>query len=380
MSDVSCPSEGRGVLVHEWLARTGGSENVFDVLAETFPTADLLCLWSDVPGRYPGRVLQETWLARTRLRSQKAAALLVAPWTWRRRPGNYDWALVSSHQFAHHVSFAEPSDDFRKYVYVHSPARYVWEPELDRRGSSPAARTASAVLKRIDRRRAREIHAAAANSEFVRARIERTWGIDSTVIYPPVEVARIQDVPDWADRLSSVDERALAAVPAEFLLGASRLIPYKDLDSVVRAGAATGLPVVIAGDGPERERLGALACDLSVRVTFLGRVSDELLYALYQRCLAYLFPAVEDFGIMPVEAMAAGAPVITGLVGGAVESVQSGVAGAHVDFADGPEVARAVASVVALRGAGPRRVAREFSRERFVAQIRSFVGGAHGAA
>ncbi len=367
---------GGGVLVHEWLAETGGSENVFDVLVDTFPDADLLCLWSDVQNRYPGRQLNETWLARTPLRKRKVAALPAIPPTWRRRRGNYDWALVSSHLFAHHASFRDQPADFRKYVYVHSPARYIWEPELDRRGSSRVARLAAAPIKPLDRRRAQEITAAAANSHFVRERIARAWDIDATVIYPPVEVERIQRVPDWSEHVTDTERAILDALPADFLLGASRLIPYKALDLVIRAGAVTDLPVVIAGDGPERDRLEHGAVEAGVRTIFLGRVSDEFLYALYQRCLAYVFPAVEDFGIMPVEAMAAGAAVICGRIGGVLETVEDGVSGAAADFENPAEVASAVAAASRLRGPAPRERAGRFSRAEFVRQIAAFTARA----
>jgi len=363
----------RGILVHEWLEATGGSENVFDVLAETFPRADLLCLWSDVADRYPGRELKETWLARTPLRERKAAALPLLPATWRNRPGDYDWALVSSHLFAHHVSF-RGSKDLRKYVYVHSPARYIWEPELDRRGDSPLVRAAAATLKPLDRRRAQEITAAAANSGFVRDRIARAWGIDSTVIHPPVEVDRIQRIADWTTQLSVEELTVLDSLPQEFLLGASRLIPYKALDVVIASAKACGVPAVVAGDGPERERLEAEAKATGATAIFLGRVSDAMLYALYQRCLAYVFPAVEDFGIMPVEAMAAGAPVISGRIGGTTETVLDGVTGAHVDFDDPYSVREGVERAVPLAGAKPAEHARSFSRAAFVDAVRRFVG------
>lgn len=362
-----------GVLVHEWLSATGGSENVFDVLVDTFPDADLLCLWSDVRDRYPGRLLQQTWLASTPLRRHKMAAVPFLPSTWRRRPGTYDWALVSTHMFAHHVSFRHQPRHFRKYAYIHSPARYVWEPELDRRGSSRGARAASSVLRPIDRGRAAEIDVAMANSEFVRQRVQRAWHIDAQVIYPPVEVAAIQRRSDWSEVLSTTERRALDSLPSEFLLGASRLIPYKSLDLVLSTGSASGLPVVIAGDGPERARLEALADRDGVRSVFLGRVSDELLYALYQRCVAYVFPAVEDFGIMPVEAMAAGASVICGRVGGVTETVSDLRSGAHVDFRDPDELRRAVDWCGRNARETPARAAQRFDRENFVAAIREAV-------
>ena len=356
----------------------GGSERVFDALAEAFPTADLLCLWNDRPDRYPGRRVEETWLAHTPLRRSKAAALPLLPSTWRHRSGSYDWVLASSHLFAHHVSLRDSPVGWRKLAYVHSPARYLWAPELDRRAASWAGRVVGTPLKALDRRRARELTAVAANSQFVRNRITRAWDVDSVVIYPPVDVARIRRPASWVDELTVADAQTLAALPADFLLGASRLIPYKALDLVVRAGRICGLPVVLAGDGPELERLVALADASRVPVTTLGHVSDALLYALYERCVAYVFPAIEDFGIMPVEAMAAGAAVVCGREGGVVESVVDGVSGSHVDFSDDRDIERGVRAAASLRGEGPRRVAQGFSHGRFIDEIRDFVGAAIG--
>ncbi len=250
---------GPGVLVHEWLARTGGSENVFDAMVAAFPEADLLCLWNDVPDRYPGRELSETWLARTRLRRRKAAALPLLPATWRGRPaGGYEWALVSSHMFAHHVKFADQPQDFQKFVYVHSPARYIWNPELDARGRG-LPRLVAPPLRSLDRRRAREATSIAANSEFVRERVRAAWGLEAEVIHPPVDVARIRGVSSWADLVLPQEQQVIEELPPVFLLGASRFVDYKRLDLVVAAGEAARLPVVLAGAGPLEAGLRELA-------------------------------------------------------------------------------------------------------------------------
>lgn len=347
---------------------------MFDAMVDAFPDADLLCLWNDVPGRYLDRGLRETWLARTPLRRSKVSALPFMPATWRRRGSSgYDWALVSSHLFAHHVSFRGQSSDFRKLVYVHSPARYLWDPELDARGASVVARLVGAPLRQLDRRRAGEISAAAANSHFVAARIERTWGVGSSVIYPPVAVEEIAEVGRWADVVPTAESAVLDELPAEFVLGASRLVPYKRMPLVIRAGEAAGLPVVIAGRGPERAHLESMAAEATVPVMFLEAPSDALLYALYEACTAFVFPAVEDFGIMPVEAMAAGAAVVAAGVGGTLETVIEGVSGVHVDFKDQAALGEAVRTASSLRGRLPRQSVRRFSRERFTEEIRAFV-------
>ncbi len=123
-------------------------------------------------------------------------------------------------------------------------------------------------------------------------------------------------------------------LPQDFLLAASRLVPYKRIDEAIRAAALTDLPLVVAGDGPDRARLESVAESEKIPVYFLGRVSDALLFALYQKSLAYIFLGVEDFGIMPVEAMAAGASVVGNSVGGVAETVMDGITGALCDPKD----------------------------------------------
>ncbi|MFT4230901.1 MAG: glycosyltransferase [Microbacterium sp.] len=361
-----------GVLVHEWIARAGGSENVFEAMSRIWPDADLFCLWNDSVGRFDPDRVTESWMARTPLRRSKSLALPFMPATWRaRRPHDYDWALISSHLFAHHADFGDP--DLKRFVYVHSPARYIWSPELDRRGDSLPVRLAAAALKPLDRRRAHDGAQYAANSAFVRDRIRRAWDVDSRVIYPPVAVEEIQAV-DWRDELSPQEGALLDGLPATFLLGASRFIPYKRLELVIRTGALTGLPVVLAGSGPEQARLRAAAADATVPVRFVPAPSDALLRALYGRAAAYVFPAVEDFGIMPVEAMAAGTPVVACALGGAAESVVDGQSGVLTDFASDSDLVAAVETATSIGPHAPRERARRFSSGVFRDAITQWVG------
>jgi len=328
-----------GILVHEWLARHGGSENVFEVLSTIYPDAERFCLWNDSQGRF--RDVEETVLARTPLRGRKAAALPFMPIVWRQLPPREaDWVLCSSHLFAHHARFGGPARDATKLVYAHTPARYIWTPELDGRGDNAIAHALAAPLKNVDRRRAQEPVAIAANSAFIARRIEDTWERESTVIHPPIDVASFADDPQ---DLEPEERRRLAMLPEHFLLGVSRFVPYKRLERVIQAGAASGLPVVLAGSGPDEARLRALAAERRERVVFVGEPSQALLTELYRRALALVFPAVEDFGIMPVEAMATGTPVVANAVGGTAETVVDGVTGALVhDWADDSAVRSAV--------------------------------------
>ena len=235
-------------------------------------------------------------------------------------------------------------------------------------------RLLGAPFKPLDRRRAHEGTSYAANSEFVRQRIAATWEVDSRVIHPPVDVAGIQAHASWAEQLDGENRARLDALPAEFVLGASRFIPYKRLDTVIRTGEVLGLPVVLAGKGPELERLRALASAATVPVHFVLAPSGPLLWALYQRASLYVFPAVEDFGIMPVEAMAAGAAVLAPAVGGTAETVVDGTTGALVEFASDTEIASAAARAMSTTAADRIAHARSFGLDRFTGGIREWVG------
>ena len=364
-----------GILVHEWLARHGGSENVFEVLSNTFPDAERFCLWNDSEGRFED--VHETVLARTPLRKSKAAALPFMPTVWRHLPDrDADWILASSHLFAHQARFGGPARHAPKLVYAHTPARYVWTPELDGRGDSAAARVVSSLLKPVDRKRAAEPVAIAANSAFIAQRIADTWQREATVIHPPVDVSALTAPPD---QLTPADSVVLSALPPEFLLGVSRFVPYKRLDRVIEAGAAAGLPVVLAGGGPDEERLRAMAAERGERVVFVRNPSSSLLAELYRRALALIFPAIEDFGIMPVEAMATGTPVVASAVGGTAETVVDGVTGALVHEWTRSELAVAVDRAVRVDAAACVARAHEFDTPVFVERITSWVAATTGA-
>jgi glycosyltransferase involved in cell wall biosynthesis len=370
-----------GVLVHEWIGETGGAERVIESLARAFPGADLECLWSDVAAPCPGHEVTESWLARTPLRHHKAMAMPFMLAAWRRRSArkDYEWILASSHLFAHHVRFAGAAASIPKLAYIHSPARYLWAPELDRRGSNGWYKAAGVPFKLLDKRRSAETVAFAANSHYVKERIASAWDREAQVIYPPVDVERISSVTDWTLHLSDDDARVMAALPDDFVLGASRMVGYKRMDQVITAGRLMQLPVVLAGSGPLEMQLLEQAASAGVPVHFVGRVSDELLYALYQRALLFVFPPVEDFGIIPVEAMAAGARVLANRTGGTAETVLDGVTGALADFEDLGDLAAAIQRADSSSVSKARMHALKFSEARFHAEVQAWVGSVTGS-
>lgn len=355
-----------GLIVHEWIEQHGGAEQVLAKLADYLPLADIFCLWNDVPKRFRDRVVTESVLARTPLRNHKAVALPFMPFVWRQvDTRRYDWAMISTHLFAHHVSRPDNSNALLKFAYVHTPARYIWTPELDSRGRSLPARMLSFPLRRLDALRAKELTKVAANSMFVKRRIETTWEREATVIYPPVAVERIKSIVRWRDYLNVSEEKILDGLPEGFILGASRLVMYKMLDQVIRVGKRARLPVVIVGDGPDLPRLEMIANEQKVECHFLGSVSDEMLYTLFQRCSVYVFPPIEDFGIVPVEAMAAGASVIANCRGGASESVIHGVTGALTNFSSNSEIDEALRVAETCSVSDSLLRAENFSETRF---------------
>ena len=363
-----------GIIVHEWLAQTGGSENVVKEIAAAFPDAPIVCLWDDAPERFVAGRVHETWLARTPLRTSKALALLFMPLTWTtiRKPlaTSPDWILTSSHLFAHHARFRGVAADVPRLAYVHTPARYIWSPALDHRGNSLVARLVSVPLNLLDRRRAQGLHGIAANSHAVAARIRRYWGRESIVIYPPVDVDYFSSE---HHRVAGADRAVLTVLPKRFVLGASRFIPYKRLDLVIEFGIATGVDVVLAGSGPERSRLEQLALRHPGRVHFVDDPSRSLLRELYGQADAFIFPAFEDFGIMPVEAMAAGTPVVALNRGGTSESVINGVTGVLLSEFTPENAQGAFALVATLDPQACRDRAQEFGIPRFHTQLREWL-------
>jgi glycosyltransferase involved in cell wall biosynthesis len=198
--------------------------------------------------------------------------------------------------------------------YVYTPMRYAWDLDTYFATSSYSSKTRMAgrllqpFLRSWDRRTSRHPDHLVAISGVVQKRIRTIWDRDAELIYPPVDVGQIA--------VSTVDEG--------FYLVASRLLGYRRIDLVVRACTMLGRTLLVVGDGPERARLEEMA---GPTVHFMGRLSRAELLDAFGRCHAYVVPGVEDYGIAPVEAMAAGKPVVAFAGGGALETVIDGVTG-----------------------------------------------------
>ncbi|WP_371821150.1 glycosyltransferase [Blastococcus sp. PRF04-17] len=178
-------------IVHEWVSAAAGSEKVFEAIAQLYAGADLyaLSVQPGVPLDLSGRKVLTTWLDHKRFRDRRSLTLPMMPVAWRllqaRSGRSYDTVITSHHAFATQNSIGRTAR--RHLAYVHSPARYVWSPALDPRGNVWPVKVLRPALKRVDRAAARRLTAVAANSAEVARRIQESWGVDATVIHPPVD-------------------------------------------------------------------------------------------------------------------------------------------------------------------------------------------------
>jgi glycosyltransferase involved in cell wall biosynthesis len=175
------------------------------------------------------------------------------------------------------------------------------------------------------------------------------------------------------ETLNATEVAQIERLPETYILGASRFVPYKQLENVIRAGESSGVPVVLAGSGPEEKVLTNFAEQASVPVYFVRAPSDQLLYALIQRALVFIFPPIEDFGILPVEAMALGTPTIVNSIGGAIESVAALDGGSAVETFEGPEIKAAVHDAATKDMSDAMLKAQIFSEESFSNNVRNWI-------
>jgi glycosyltransferase involved in cell wall biosynthesis len=300
-------SRPRVALVHDWLTGMRGGERCLEVFCELFPAADLFTL-VHLPGRVSpsieNRKIVTSFVQRLPGSATRHRAYLpLFPAAVARFDlTGYDLVLSASHCVA---KSARPIGKALHVCYCFTPMRYVWDlyPEYVRgRAARLVFGPVAAALRAWDRRTAARVHRFAAISDFVAERIRRCYERPADVLHPPVDTARFR----------------VADTPGEFYLVVSALVPYKRVDLAVDAARRLGRRLLVVGSGPEAARLRARAPD---GVEFLGWRGDAEVADLYTRCRAILFPGVEDFGIVPLEALASGRPVIAFGRGGVRETV-----------------------------------------------------------
>jgi glycosyltransferase involved in cell wall biosynthesis len=355
----------RTALVHDWLNQIGGAENVLETLAGMFPAAPVFTSMyapDKMPAAYRQWDIHTTFMQRLPgVTTHHQAYMPIYPVAFSRVDlRGYDLVLSNKSGFCHGV----PVPGGATHVcYCLTPTRFLWQYEAyrQREALNPAVdlamRPLVALLRRWDYAAAQRVHHFIAISTEIRERIRRFYGRESTIIFPPADIARF---------------RPSGEPPGDYFLAGGRLIPYKRTDLAVRACSELGLKLLVFGDGRDRSELARMA---GPTVTFLGRVPWDELARLYAGARAFIFPGLEDFGIAPVEAQAAGRPVIAYRGGGALDTVLPGATG---EFFTEPTVESLAATLAAFDPAGYdpmvcRTNAERFGDDRFERELREFI-------
>jgi glycosyltransferase involved in cell wall biosynthesis len=348
----------RVAIVHEWLTIPGGSEQVVLELLDMFPAAELFTSIYD-PAPWPAMITD---------RRVHASALNRIPGAKRHYPkllplmdrafrsfdlSGFDLVLSSNHACAKNVR--TPAGTLH-VCYCHTPMRYAWE-EGFLEGEEVGRITRLALPRLLARLRRQDLAGAAspdlfvANSRHVAERIERYYGRSAEVVHPPVDIEHFLEL-----------ERAAE----DFYLVFGRVVPYKRVDLAVAACDRLGRRLKVAGDGRALRGIREAGGELDT-IEFLGRVGDDERDRLLSGARAILFPGEEDFGIVPVEAQAAGVPVIAYGVGGARESVLDGRTGVLFAEQQPDSLAEAIGRFerLELDERDIRENARRFGRQRF---------------
>ena len=303
-------------LVHDWLNQMGGAEQVLENLVDLYPDAPVYTsmYWPQgVSSAYTSWDIRTSWLNRVPgVKRHHQLYFPLYPLAFESLDlDGYDVVLSNKSGFCHGV--ITPPETVH-VCYCLTPTRYVWRYHdyAKQEAIGPLARVALqpvlTYLRMWDRLAADRVDRFVAISIEIQRRIKKYYGRDSTVIYPPVETERFAPASSYDD----------------YYLSVGRLVPYKRVDLAVQACTRLGLPLKVAGKGRDLARLEAMA---GPTVEFLGYVPDDQLCEMMARCKAFLFPGAEDFGIAPIQAMAAGRPVIAYAYGGALDTVIEGVSG-----------------------------------------------------
>jgi glycosyltransferase involved in cell wall biosynthesis len=304
-------------LVHDWLTGMRGGEKCLEVLCELFPDAPIYTLLHNKGTMSPlieSKKIVTSFIDSLPKKTEKYRSYLpLFPVAMEQFDfSEFDLVISTSHAIAKN---AKVRSDALHICYCHTPMRYVWEMYGQYFGKENAGlltraamRTVRPLLRSWDVRTAHRVHYYIANSENVRKRIQRYYNREAVVIFPPVDT----------------DQFTLSASDEGYFLMVTALVPYKRVDLAIEAFNRSGERLLIVGKGTETEKLKAMA---KSNIEFLGWKIDDELSHLYRGCKALIFPGEEDFGIVPLEAMATGKPVVAFGKGGALETVVEGTTG-----------------------------------------------------
>jgi glycosyltransferase involved in cell wall biosynthesis len=310
----------RIALVHHWLTSPGGAEKVLFELHQMYPDAPIY-VSSYLPEKFPefaAADIRTTFLNRIpwlRSRHQLFPVFLGTPFKLLNMD-DYDLVISSC---AAEAKYVRTKSNTLHICYCHTPVRYYWTDYEWRLQNLPFGRLNWLArllfplfvgrLRKIDYAAAQMVDLFIANSEHIQRRIKTFYKRDSTVIYPPIVTKRLLKMQRTA---------------GDYYLIVGRQVASKRLDIAVNAFNQLGLPLKVVGEGEEISRQKPHAMS---NIEFLGRVSDDERDKLLLGAKGFIFPAEEDFGIVPLEAMAAGCPVIAFGQGGAPEYVLDGKTG-----------------------------------------------------
>jgi len=359
-------ADPRVVLVHDYLLVLRGAERTFLAMADCWPRAPVATLLYDpaIAGPLAGHEVRTSALQRFNADQQSFRRMLpLYPVAARRLPvKDGDLVISSSSAFAHGV---QPRPDAMHVCYCHSPLRYVWHERERGREESPAVlRPAMRMLQRRlrawDRQSAARVTHYIANSRLTQQLIHDFWGQESTIVHPPVSV-----------------ERFLPESPEDYFLVVGEVVGHKRPALALEAARRAGQNIKVAGSGPG---LAALRAQYGSHAEFLGRVSDADLNSLLARARALIVPNVEEFGIVAVEAQAAGRPVVAARGGGSLETVIDGETGILFPPGDADALAEILRHTNFDRFRAPLLTAhaRSFSTERFQRRLREVIQGFMG--
>ncbi len=342
-------------LAHDWITSVAGAERVMLDLSEVYPKAPIYTSVREKSKTaiFDKKDVRTSFLQRYKLARKKREVLVpLIYFAFENMDLSKFDLVISSTTGGAKALILKP--ETTHICYCHTPPRYLWYPRLDPRSSSGSfkflRKWTKKWLKEWDLASSKRPDHYIANSKNVQARIKDIYGRDSKVIYPPVDVKKFN--PKKIEK------------PKDYFLFVSRLVGYKRCDLVVDAFNKLGLPLKVIGNGPEKKNLIKKA---NKNIEFLGFVSDEEMVKYYQETKAFIFAAEEDFGIVPVEAMAAGRPVIAYGAGGALETVKEGVSGTFFKKQNADSLVKAVKSFDADKYDSKEiiKYAKQFSKERF---------------
>jgi len=354
-------------IIHYWLVGMRGGERVIEALCEMYPQADIYT-HVYVPSQVSERIRQHRIIptfinALPRAARMYKTYLPLMPLALEQLDlRGYD--LIISSESGPSKGIIPPAEALH-VCYCHTPMRYIWNMYHDYRKSAgrltrlmmpPLAH----YLRMWDVTSATRVDSFVANSATVASRIHRYYGADSTVIHPPVDTGAFSPVP--------------SSEIGDYFLMAGELVSYKRPDLAVRAFNESKLKLVVIGGGEMLDEIRSLA---GPTVTVMGSQPFEVLKRHYARCQALIFPGEEDFGMVPVEAMASGRPVVAFGRGGATETVRNGVSG--VFFAE--QTVEAISSAVQRLGTlkiNPEKIAEhasQFGRDQFFQNMHKHIDG-----